>query len=190
MQHLKVAAFCCLSLAMHVAVAASPAEQPALVVSDDGLFIVDAKARQVWSRCVEGMRWDGQACAGEPRLATYAEALSLASARARRDGLRWRVPRVKELQLITGKAMRIGQGKGQVLLPATPGDWLWTESANIDTRPVNQYDYRSIERGVNAHNANSLAFLHGWAVNQQTGEARGDMLKRARLPVRLVRTEK
>lgn len=176
----------CLTLPM--AVAADLPDQSGLVTSDDGLFVVDTKARQVWSRCVEGTQWDGHACAGTPRLASHAEALSLASARARKDGLRWRVPRVKELQRLTSKATRAHQSKAPIL-PSTSGDWLWTESANIDTRTVNQYQYSSIERGVTAHNANNLAFLHGWAVNTQTGEARGDVLKRSKLPVRLVRSD-
>ncbi len=45
---------------------------------------------------------------------------------------------------------------------------------------------KNIEKGVTAENSNSLAFLHGWAVNPQTGEARGDVLKREKLLVRLV----
>jgi hypothetical protein len=32
-----------------------------------------------------------------------------------------------------------------------------------------------------------MAFLHGWAVNSVTGEARGDVTKQSKLPVRLVR---
>lgn len=192
MTPLKFVAGCLLSLMLPMAGAADQPDQPdrpGMMPSTDGLFVVDTKARQVWSRCLEGTQWDGHACAGTPHLATYAEALSLASARSKKDGLRWRVPRVKELQRLTSKAARTRQQGQAPVFPATPGDWLWTESANIDTRRVNQYQYSSIERGVTPHNANNLAFLHGWAVNTQTGEARGDVLKRSKLPVRLVRAD-
>ena len=58
---------------------------------------------------------------------------------------------------------------------------------SVDTSNVNQYDYKNIERGVTPQNANRIAFLHGWAVNLLTGEAREDVLERTKLPVRLVR---
>lgn len=189
MPHLKLSAFVVLSLLMSTAMAAAQDGLPSLVASDDGLFIVDTKTKQVWARCVEGMQWDGQTCSGAPRLSTHAEAQSLANNRTKKDGLKWRVPRVKELQLLTSKSARVRQDK-EVLFPVAPGDWLWSDSTSIDTSAVNQYHYKNIERGVSSQTANSLAFLHGWAVNQQTGQARGDMLKRTRLAVRLVRSDK
>lgn len=185
----KFSVLCALSLALHATFATAQAEQPGLLASDDGAFIVDPKTRQVWSRCLEGTRWDGQACSGTPRLATHAEALAMARTRSKEDGQRWRLPRVKELQLVMSKAAHAARDKSS-LFPPTPGDWLWTDSANIDTTPVNQYQYKNIEKGISSQNANSLAFLHGWAVNPQTGAARGDVPKRSRLPVRLVRSEK
>ena len=41
-------------------------------------------------------------------------------------------------------------------------------------------------QGRTSENTTQLAFLHAWAVNLATGEARGDVLKRTELPVRLV----
>lgn len=184
----RFSAGCLLAWALLAATTTAGAQQPGLTLSDDGATIVDNQTSQAWSRCLEGARWDGQACIGSPRLATHAEALALARARSTQDGQRWRLPRVKELQLFTKRVARIASAPDPILPPA-PGEWLWTDSANIDTRPVNQYEYKNIERGVTSQNANSLAFLHGWAVNQQTGAARGDVPKRSRLPVRLVRSE-
>lgn len=178
-----------LAWALLAGTAAADAQQSSLTLSGDGASIVDAQTGQAWSRCLEGTRWNGRACVGSPRMVTHAEALALARARSEQEGQRWRLPRVKELQLFTKKVARITSERDPVLPPA-PGEWLWSESANIDTRPVNQYEYRNIERGVTSQNANSLAFLHGWAVNQQTGAARSDVHKRSRLPVRLVRAEK
>lgn len=179
-----------LALVMHTTSAADQSAPPAaLQLMDNGASILDRQSHQVWSRCLEGTRWDGQTCVGSPSMATHAQALSLARARSRQEGQRWRLPRVKELQALSRKAAHAAAQPASILPPA-PGDWLWTDSATIDTRPVNQYDYKNIERGINAQNANSLAFLHGWSVNQQTADARSDMPKRTRLPVRLVRAEK
>ena len=188
MQNLKIGAYLVCAIAMHCARAGNQAESPDLVVSKDGTYVSDLRSKLAWSRCVEGMRRDGKTCVGEPQLASHAGALSLASARAKAEGLRWRVPRVKELQRLMSKAAQSAQGVVAVF-PAAPPDWNWTASANIDAGPVNQYDYKNIERGVTEQNANRMAFLHGWAVNMQTGEARGNISKRTRLSVRLVRQE-
>ncbi len=42
-------------------------------------------------------------------------------------------------------------------------------------------------QGRTEDNTNRLDFLRGWAVNLTTGEAAGDVNRRSRLPVRLVR---
>lgn len=163
-----------------------PFQPPALQLSEDGTTIVDRQTRQVWSRCLEGTQWDGRACSGSPRMVTHAQALALARARSRQEGQRWRLPRVKELQALSRKAAH-ATGSSPSILPPAPGGWLWTDSATIDTRPINPYDYNNIQRGIDPQNANSVAFLHGWTVHQDTAEARGDTPKRTRLPVRLVR---
>lgn len=182
MHSIRVFLISCLVVAAHAATAARASD---FVVSQDGSFVVDAQTELVWSRCVEGMQWNGKNCIGTPRLATYVEALSMAKQRSKADGVQWRVPRVKELQHVLDKAMHSKQGL-KAIFPAAPADWHWTGSANINTKSVNQYAYKNIERGATAKSADSLEFLHGWAVNSQTGEARGDVLKRDKLLVRLV----
>jgi len=184
--HLMLLA-CVLAMVMQSAPAKdAPGQPPALQISDDGASILDRQTRQVWSRCLEGTQWDGQTCSGSPRMVTHAQALALARARSRQEGQRWRLPRVKELQALSRKA---AQATTPSLLPTAPGGWLWTDSATIDTRPVNPYDYNNIQRGIDAQNANNITFLHGWTVHQDTAEARGDTPKRTRLPVRLVRAD-
>jgi hypothetical protein len=169
--------------------AAGQTEAPNFTVSTDGSQVIEVKTRTAWARCVEGMQWNGQTCAGTPVLATHAEALALANARSKADGLRWRVPRVKELQRIAAESAHAPKA-AESLFPGSPKDWHWTVTAKVDSTPVNQYDYRNIERGITEHNASHLAVLHGWGVKMQTGEARGDILKKTKLPVRLVRQEK
>ena len=131
------------------------------------------------------MQWTGKACVGTPLLLTHAEALALALERERASGLHWRMPRVKELQGLVQKAST-PPGLDPQLFPAALRGWYWTSTAVINTAPVNQYDYRNIAQGRSEQNANRIAFLHGWAVSLATGEARGDVAKRTKLPVRLV----
>lgn len=189
MHKLNLAACLVCALVAHSALAGDQAQPPDLVVSKDGTCVSDLRSKLAWSRCAEGMQWNGQTCAGEPHLVSHAEALSLARARSKAEGLPWRVPRVKELQHLVSKAAHAGQGKA-VFFPAAPPGWHWAVSVNIDVSEVNPYDYSNIERGVTAQNANRMAFLHGWAVNAQSGVARGEVPKRTKLPVRLVRREK
>lgn len=132
------------------------------------------------------MQWDGRACTGEPVRLTYAQAVARAQARSRAEGGAWRLPRVTELQRLVGEVARSPQGV-ETLLPAAPLDWHWTATASVDTRPVNPYDYGNIQRGLTEQSVNRLGYLHGWAVKLADGSARGDVSKRTRLSLRLVR---
>jgi len=168
---------------------ASPATTaPRFEVSADGAYVTDMQTKLVWSRCVEGMQWTGQTCDGTPQRVSHGQAIAVGSARAKAEGLRWRVPHTKEFQRLVNNIDNAPQ-KLAVLFPAAPLDWYWTASTSVDMSAVNQYDYKNIERGINAQNANRVAFLHGWAAHMQSGEARGDVVKRTKLPVRLVRAE-
>jgi len=149
----------------------------------DGSVVVDEQAHLAWSRCVEGMRWDGVTCVGEPRWMNHAEAVAAAAARARTEGVPWRLPRVGEMQ-------HVARGSPPTLarMPAAPAGLHWSSTAVVDLAPVNQYRYQNIRRHVTEGNANRIAFLHGWAVDLGTGQARDDVLKSTRLPVRFVRS--
>lgn len=177
-----------LSLAATGAMAQGPATAH-LTISADGEAIIDAQAGVAWSRCVEGMRWTGKTCEGEAVLATHKEALSLAADRRKADGDDWRLPRVTALRQLASDMQALRDG-GRSSFPRAPEGWYWAGSANVDsTAPVvNQYNYGNLSQGRSSENANRMAFLHGWAVDMATGEARGDFLKRTtRLPVRLMR---
>jgi hypothetical protein len=166
-----------------------PADAPGLVLADHGAQILDPYTGLAWSRCVEGMRWNGKTrtCTGQPVRVSHAQALALAAARKAADGLAWRLPRVAELQRLMHRT-RSGPALDPVLFPAAPAENHWAMTASIDTHisPVNQYNYANIQRGRTDENSTQLSFLHGWAMNPATGEARGDVLKRTELPVRLV----
>lgn len=149
----------------------------------DGGGVVDEEARLAWSRCVEGMQWDGRTCVGEARFMNHAAALAAAAARAKNDGLPWRLPRVGEMQ-----QMARWSPSARALLPPAPQTSYWSGTAVADLGRVNQYQYQNIRQHVTEENANHIAFLHGWAVDLATGKARDDVLKRTPLPVRLVRS--
>ncbi|MFL6626525.1 MAG: hypothetical protein ACJ8G1_08790 [Vitreoscilla sp.] len=149
----------------------------------DGSVVVDEQAHLAWSRCVEGMRWNGVTCVGEPAFMNHGEAVAAAAARARRDGVPWRLPRVGEMQHVAR-----GSPPPLARMPATPAGLHWSTTAVVDLGSVNQYQYQNIRRHVTQGNANRIAFLHGWAVDLVTGQARDDVLKSTRLPARLVRS--
>ncbi|HEY1128164.1 MAG TPA: DUF1566 domain-containing protein [Roseateles sp.] len=172
-----------LSLACVVRAAESGAPAPALVPSADGLELLDAASGRAWSRCVEGMRWDGRSCQGKPALFTHAEALAMARARSEAEGRAWRVPRVPELKHFGD---RLTHGPAS-LAPAAPAGWHWTSSARIDSEAANPYAYRNVQRGATEVRTDQLRVQVGWAVDPRNGDARGDMPRRERLPVRLVR---
>lgn len=174
-------------VAMAQAAAPTAAEVPRLVPADHGAQILDPHTGLAWSRCVEGMHWNGKTCVGQPVRVGHAQALALAAARKDVDGLAWRLPRVTELERLLHRAGST-PGLDPVLFPAAPaeGHWAMTASVDLSLKPVNPYNYANIQRGRTDENTTQLSFLHGWAVNTTTGEARGDVLKRTELPVRLV----
>ena len=149
-----------------------------------GHEVRDTRMGLTWSRCLEGTQWDGQRCAGLPRMVSHAEALKLA--RQKPPAGTWRLPRVPELQHAVVQAPPL-DASGQVVFPDVPGVWLWTATAHVDGRTVNPYDYGNVQRGLTGDNAVQMNFLHGWAVHQPGGQADGKVLKRQRLAVRLVR---
>ena len=169
-------------LASLAATAGEPAPRTRHPTADGG-GIVDEEARLVWSRCVEGMQWNGNSCVGEARPMNHAEAMAAAATRAKRDGLPWRLPRVSEMQRLARSSP-----PPLALFPAAPQGWHWSATAVVDLGSVNQYRYQNIGRHVTEENVNRIAFLQGWAVDLATGEARDDILKRTPLPVRLVRS--
>jgi hypothetical protein len=131
------------------------------------------------------MQWNGKTCTGSPLRADHSEAFALAAARSKAEGVSWRVPRVTELERLVNKTAA-PLGIDPLLFPAAPRDWHWSATTNVDAAQVNQYSYGNIRQGLTNENVNHMAFLHGWAVDMATGEARDDVTKRTKLPVRLV----
>lgn len=160
---------------------AGPAPGP--VLTKDGAYVVDVRNRLAWPRCVEGMQWDGRSCTGEPRLMTYGEAAAWTAARARTDGVPWRLPRVTELRPWAGRGSKNANAAAE-FFPRAPLDWYWTVTASIDAESINPYDYDNIRQGRTQ--GSRLGVQQGWVVNMATGQAEGGISRRSRLVVRLV----
>lgn len=175
-----------LGLALSRSGAAEPALDAALSLTDDGAYVVDARSKLAWPRCVEGMTWNGKTCTGEPRLMTHGEATAWAAQRAKADGVSWRLPRVTELRRWAARSGKLPP-QTATLFPAAPVDWYWTLTAAVDTRAANPYDYNNIRDGRSS--TTRLGVQQGWAVNMATGDAEGDVSKRSRLVVRLVSSQ-
>lgn len=165
------------------ALPAMAADAPRLAPSADGSELIDAIARLAWARCVEGLHWDGKRCAGEPKLVTHAEALGLARERSTAAGTLWRVPRVFELKRF---AERLAHAGDATLAPAAPTGPYWSSTVRIESEAVNLNSYRAVERGATERQVNTISVQQGWAVELPGGAPSG-VLKREKLPVRLVR---
>lgn len=172
-----------LALAMPGAVMAQ-ASSSRPTVSADGRELIDAGAGLAWSRCVEGMKWDGLRCAGEIKLFTHAEALALARARSEAEGRLWRVPRVQELKRLPEHLGSAQQAAA--LLPDAPRSWYWTSTVRIESEAVNVYSYANVQRGTTERQADRLSPQAGWLVELPGGAVRSGP-KREKQLVRLVR---
>lgn len=166
---------------------ANGAEPPALELSADGREVINTEAGIAWARCVEGTQWSGRACVGSPRLLDHAQALAAAGARRQADGKSWRLPRVPELRRLVAQAAR-PEHLAFHPFPDAPEAWHWTSTTTLDTSRVNPYDYANIRQGLTNDTVVRVSFLHGWAVHTASGDTDGQVVKRTRLPVRLVRS--
>jgi hypothetical protein len=164
--------------------AAPPPPEAEWAISDDGAAVIDLRAQLAWPRCVEGMQWSGATCTGKPLLLDRAEASALATARWKAEGVAWRLPRAAELQRLASKSANT-PGMDTALFPAAPNLWYWSSTANVSNLRNNQYNYNTLRQGRDG--TNQMAMLNGWAVSLSTGEARGDVARSSKLPVRLVR---
>lgn len=174
------------ALAMGPLAPAGAASDSEWTLSEDGALVIDTRAGLAWPRCVEGMKWSGKTCTGQPLLMDRAAAAALATQRWKTEGVDWRLPRVPELQRLIDKTIR-PPGLNPSLFPAAPGGWHWSSTANVSGRGGNQYNYGTIMQGQSG-GSGQMAMLNGWAVSLSTGEARADAARSSQLPVRLVRS--
>jgi len=167
--------------------AAEPTAPSALAISQEqeGAYVVDRVSHLAWPRCVEGMQWKGKTCTGTPVLLNRSEAMARATQHAQSEGVNWRLPSAGELRGLV-KANAHAQGLNPAFFPPVALDWYWSVTVKVSKPSVNQYNYGNIMKGKVDDSARPMDALHGWAVNLATGEARSDVPRSTRLPVRLV----
>ena len=164
---------------------APAAPTAALALSEDGQLVIDQRSKLAWARCAEGMQWNGTTCSGQRELFDRSQALARAQTRAQQDGLRWRLPRAPELRRLVDKQAN-PPGLPRALFPAAPGAWHWSGTVTVQNYSNNPYNYGNLSQG-SASTGSRLTTQVGWAVDVDTGEARGDMLRSSKLALRLVR---
>lgn len=170
------------------AAAGEPERLPTYQALADGSSAAHPGDKLVWLRCVEGMRWDGARCSGEPVLLTHAEAVAWAATVAKAEGLPWRLPHAAEMRRLARDLARdLAHQDSAKSFPGSRPGWHWTRTASIDTKKLNQYDYTNIAKGRTGGTQTDLNHQRGWAVDTGTGQARGDVGRATKLMVRLVR---
>ena len=178
-----------------------PPEEPAkprFEILANGEEVLDRRAKLIWRRCVEGMRWTGSTCWGVPARFEFVAAQSRAAQMGKDTKLPWRLPHIPELRLLVQKPATeravsgIDRGKrlpwvDAELFPGTPADWHWTQSSTVLGGNINMYNYGNVMSGTTPTNVSRLAPRTGWAFNFATGEPAGDISRQNDLIVRLVR---
>ncbi len=165
--------------------AAQPPATAALELSEDGHLVIDKRSKLAWARCAEGMQWNGTTCTGQRQLFDRTQALARAKLRAQQDGMRWRLPRAAELRRLVDKQAN-PPGLPKALFPASPGSWHWSGTITIQNYSNNPYHYGNMAES-SASSGSRMSTQEAWAVDVETGTARGDMPRSSRLALRLVR---
>jgi Protein of unknown function (DUF1566) len=174
-----------LALAGAATVCATDIPASRYVVSRDGREILDPQAGLAWRRCLEGMYWNGRTCEGTALTLDHSQAMARAREMALADQKPWRVPQIGQLRRLAA-SMQSDAASFALLFPANSDAWHWSSSVTVNNAPVNPYNYGNVMQGLNGSSVSRVAFLHGWALNLGTGQARDDFLKREPLRVRLV----
>lgn len=157
-------------------------------LSADGQHIVLTRSRLLWPRCVEGMQWNGRTCVGTPLWVDHAQALEHARQRSQAEGVAWRLPGARELQLMSQHNQRAIEAGQAAPLPESTLGWSWSGTAQVIRQQVNPYSYDTIARGsTGGVGGQQLDLQNGWAVNTGTAEMRGDIPRRTPMLLRLVR---
>ena len=178
--------------------ASEESTKPRFEILANGEEVLDRRAKLIWRRCVEGMRWTGSTCWGVPARLEFVAAQSRASQAVKDSKLPWRLPHIPELRLLLQKPATeravsgIDRGKrlpwvDADLFPGTPADWHWTQSSTVLGGNINIYNYGNVMSGTTPSNVSRLAPRTGWAFNFATGEPAGDISRQNDLIVRLVR---
>ena len=85
----------------------------------------------VFMRCSLGQTWDGSTCVGEAETFLWSEALAVSRGFEFNQQNTWRLPNIKELNMITERAC-VRPSINEAIFPQTPPDDFWTSTPSID----------------------------------------------------------
>lgn len=138
--------------------------------ADDASFVVRTSgeilhigSNLIFMRCSLGQQWDGTTCVGEPTAYNWQQALSISIQTNYNTSTNWRLPNIKELNVITERAC-VRPSINDAMFPNTSPDDYWTSTPAM----------------LNEQAAWSVAF---------TNASNNQRLKTGSLFVRLVRTK-
>lgn len=131
----------CLSLLFTCFVAHAQTEQaPATCpggipkTADDDQFVVLANAEVlhiqsnlIFMRCSLGQQWDGTSCIGEPTAYNWQQALLISVEADFNNSTNWRLPNIKELNVIAERAC-VRPSINDSIFPNTSPDDYWTST--------------------------------------------------------------
>jgi hypothetical protein len=100
-------------------------------VSADGQEVIDQEKQLVWRRCVEGMRFEGGRCLGEPMPLVWASGHDWAKG-IPSSGSPWRMPTMNELGTMMDMSSH-GSPLNAALFPDTPKAYVWSATVNDRT---------------------------------------------------------
>lgn len=97
-------------------------------ISPDGTEVSDSQTNLTWRRCLEGTEWSGISCDGVAISLSWNDALSYSVNQRTLDGLKWRLPNVKEIKTISSP-VRKSPTTDMILFPNITGfTSLWTST--------------------------------------------------------------
>nr|WP_315475663.1 DUF1566 domain-containing protein [uncultured Undibacterium sp.] len=136
---MKIVSFILVTVCMLVV---APAHAQRYSYSADGSEVTDSQTGLTWSRCIEGMSWNGTTCAGSRIL--FSQVQAQARAKAKVGG--WRLPSVKELSSIVDRS-RISPAIDIVAFPATPTTFSPTRTSTPNVTKVGWPMYVDFDDG-------------------------------------------
>lgn len=105
------------------------AKESAFLLQENG-EVLHIASNLIFMRCSLGQTWNGNTCIDEPRAYTWQEALQISITHTTNGRLSWRLPNVKELNLINERAC-VRPSINDTVFPNTSPDDYWTSSPSM-----------------------------------------------------------
>jgi hypothetical protein len=104
-------------------------EDEDFLLRDNG-EVLHIASNLIFMRCSIGQVWDGTTCLNEPNAMNWQQALQISVQTNFNDSKSWRLPNVKELNVITERAC-VRPSINDAIFPNTSPDDYWTSTPSI-----------------------------------------------------------